>query len=842
MQTSKEHTVFDGFAEAGRADWELVITKHVRQRASAGLRAVCGQACVSLGALEEAAGEVGMDKAEVRSALLLLHATGSVLHYGTDTRRGSQALQGTVFMQPQFIIDAIKYVIREPSAADINDEVRALDTRIRQNAGYTEVLDWFLGTGAEAHSSGVLTRQLLTHLWRHLNPRQHTVLLDLMKAFKLLRPLADKDTFLVPAMLPRRALPDEYVMPDWWRPSKAADVAVMKVEDVARPAEMRIMYKVLGGSLPFGFMSELQVRLAQTDCVDQDEELHFAPEAAVVDRVSGSVLSVAYTCGGGTIREWVILSRAHEGVSEACDAPDCLRIMGWAHLSSQHGATDWRLFQRVLQAIEKMAESAPGLSLQKMAFYVNTNGQLAKPLEITARTAKRHVFSFALEGGGKVDVRHDLVLPSILETKLSRPEQPLQQTAASEGIRHCVDAFFAKKIDDHQINVHAEGQLMARIVLDPGCGWDCKINPQPTIEDLYSSIKLSRQRNVRVLHLAGHGENECGFIWNASDSATAQQKFDVNAISLAIGLVAGQNGPMECAVLNTCSTEKMGRLLRQRGVPHVLCWRTPVKDETAKELCEHFYRALIENQSGAREYKQAFLAATNAVRSTAHTGGAACLHRGAEDVAAGICMLHGSNTRSVGPEGGGSSRGKVLPWFQQDVVLFLSKDGDSDPIYLWRERLTLPPAISDVSVIQESGAAEEPGDVALKDLFVQHQLGMLYVDVCMELGIEKVGDLAGVDRDMLDDLPNYLKDQIILFHKNRLLALIGLPPPACTGLTPQLSVPMPAAEEAGGTSAASTRHGDPPCQQQVFLGYRVASDADLVERLHDKLKAEGVKV
>ena len=68
-----------------------------------------------------------------------------------------------------------------------------------------------------------------------------------MKTFTLLRPLADKDTFLVPVMLPLRALPDEYVMPDWWRPSRAATVAVMEVQDVVRRAEMRIRYKVLGG-------------------------------------------------------------------------------------------------------------------------------------------------------------------------------------------------------------------------------------------------------------------------------------------------------------------------------------------------------------------------------------------------------------------------------------------------------------------------------------------------------------------------------------------------------------------------------------------------------------------
>jgi len=102
--------------EAERADWEQVVTKHVMERASARLRAVCGQGIVSLNALEEAAGEVGMDKDDVHSALLFLHATGSVLHHGTDTRRSSHALS-TVIMQPHFIIDAIKYVIREPVAA-----------------------------------------------------------------------------------------------------------------------------------------------------------------------------------------------------------------------------------------------------------------------------------------------------------------------------------------------------------------------------------------------------------------------------------------------------------------------------------------------------------------------------------------------------------------------------------------------------------------------------------------------------------------------------------------------------------------------------------------------------
>ena len=822
-QASEEAEYVEKDNEADHAEWERKVTKHVKERSTERLQAVCGQACVTLGDLEQAAlaDGVEMDKAEVHSALLYLHATGSVLHYGTDTRRGSQTLQGTVFMQPQFIIDAIKYVIREPCAANVNDEVRALDVRIRQNAGNGEALDQFLGT-EKKHGSGVLTRQLLTHLWRHLNPRQHTLLLELMTAFKLLRPLGDKDTFLVPAMLPRQALPEEYVTPHWWCPSKAGGAAVMHVEHVVGPAEMRVMYKVLGGRLPFGFMSELQVRLSQPD-KRGDKKLHFAPEAAVVDRITGSVLSVAYKCGGGSTREWVVLSRpvteqAKEGEPQkVLVAADCICVMGWAQLSSQQGATDWRVFRMVITEIEAMQREALGLCLRKMAFYVDVSGQVSEPLDIsnrhhaTADASELLSFEFDDDSKDAEDVDPDLVLPSLSETTLARLHLS-QRPVASKRTRHCVDAFFAKKIDDHRIDVHAEGQLMQRIVLNPDCGWECSINPQPTIEDLHSSIALARQRNMRVLHLAGHGRKECGFIWNASDSATAQRAFDVDAISLAIGSVAGRNGPMECAVLNACSTEKMGRLLLQRGVPYVLCWRTPVQDETAKELCELFYRALVQNESGSRDYGQAFLAATNALRASAHTGGSRTNPRGEEDVSTSNVVLHSGTSRdgSVGSSGtslregvgdaaqeGGqeTSRGPVRPWHEEDVVLFLSKDGDTEPIYLWREpKVPLPPpppptAAGILAGAEKPGGAEEAGDAALKALFVQCGLGSLCADLCRELGVVKLADLSDIDKEMLDDLPNYLKDLLKPLHKKKLLALIGQP------------------TAAGGTLAASTSIG-----------------------------------
>jgi len=524
------------------------------------------------------------------------------------------------------------------------------------------------------------------------------------------------------------------------------------------------MYKVLGGRLPFGFMSELQVRLAQSECVHQDKELHFAPESSVVERVSGSVLFVAYTCGGGTVREWTILSQAHTG--ETGGASNSLRVMGWAELSTRQGATDWRLFRRVIKAIEGMAKRAPGLILRKMVFYVDARGKLAKPLEITRRNEIQQVFSFKLEDGNEKDVCHDLVLPSLSETTLSNPQPLALQPALSEGMRHRVDAFFAKRADDHKIDVHAEGQLMMREIMNPvnaGAKWDCNVNPQPTLHDLRCSIASCKRRNVRVLHLAGHGRKKCGFIWNASDDAKQSQEFDVEAISLAIGMAAGANGPLECAVLNACSTLTMGLLLRTHNVPYVICWKTPVLDETAKELCQRFYRSLVENASGARDYKRAFFAATDGLRSSAHTGGAAKMPRGAMD-------LDDSHSNSLLSDHVQSRRGPD-PWLQQDVVLFLSKDGDSEPIFLWRKRPALPSLPS--APTSEKLASVEPVDAGLKALFEQHELGALCVHMCQALGVVKVGDLSEIDKEMLDDLPNYLKDQLKPLQRKRLLAMIA---------------------------------------------------------------------
>ena len=86
--------------------------------------------------------------------------------------------------------------------------------------------------------------------------------------------------------------------------------------------------------------------------------------------------------------------------------------------------------------------------------------------------------------------------------------------------KFCVDAFFAKTMDDSGIDVHAEGQVMTRIIsMDSACGWECTHHSKPTLEDLRTSIETAQKRNVKGLHLSGHGSKTCGFVWNAKDSA-----------------------------------------------------------------------------------------------------------------------------------------------------------------------------------------------------------------------------------------------------------------------------------------------------------------------------------
>ena len=193
---------------------------------------------------------------------------------------------------------------------------------------------------------------------------------------------------------------------------------------------------------------------------------------------------------------------------------------------------------------------------------------------------------------------------------------------------------------------------MTRIIEENGGAlWDFRIHPQPTLKDLCSCIARAKERNMRVLHLAGHGDEEAGFIWNEDDAASDHKVVDNDAIAVAVGSVAGDQGPLEGALLNACSTYAMGLKLREYGVPDVVCWTTRVQDPIAREFCARFYSSLVRQAGGARNYRRAFLDAARPMLEPARAGGA-----------------------------GGS---QVVP-ADVNVVQLLSVGGDSQPLRLKR--------------------------------------------------------------------------------------------------------------------------------------------------------------
>ena len=73
-------------------------------------------------------------------------------------------------------------------------------------------------------------------------------------------------------------------------------------------------------------------------------------------------------------------------------------------------------------------------------------------------------------------------------------------------------------------------------------------------------------------------------------------------------------------------------VLHALTVPCMMCWKTPVQDKTVWELCKLFYLVLVEDVSGARDYKHGCFTATYAFLLGSCTGGAAHLQLGEEEM------------------------------------------------------------------------------------------------------------------------------------------------------------------------------------------------------------------
>jgi len=193
------------------------------------------------------------------------------------------------------------------------------------------------------------------------------------------------------------------------------------------------------------------------------------------------------------------------------------------------------------------------------------------------------------------------------------------------------------------IDVHKEAQELMDISNHGQSLIDMRVNAQATFTHFSNSMRSARQNNVRGLHLTGHGTSRCGFYWlKRGASATQYEEIPVEKITglVKIESVGGSDkGTIEFAMLNACETEEMGKKLRAVGVRHVVCWRSEVDDNTAREFALEFYRSIDQqDRAQATDFKRAFRQAVARMGIGGGSARAAMKHlaRGAVDY---VCLL-----------------------------------------------------------------------------------------------------------------------------------------------------------------------------------------------------------
>ena len=80
----------------------------------------------------------------------------------------------------------------------------------------------------------------------------------------------------------------------------------------------------------------------------------------------------------------------------------------------------------------------------------------------------------------------------------------------------------------------------------------------------------------------------------------------------AIAKMLSEQG-LELVFLNGCCSEPLGRMLRERGVPHVVCWGSKALDAAARKLSSTFFGSLGGGRDQPSPLHAAFRAATSAV-------------------------------------------------------------------------------------------------------------------------------------------------------------------------------------------------------------------------------------
>lgn len=635
-----------------QASWELSVTDKIKETVTPELVQLCAKPVVLREELQAAASRCEIAPDMLHRALLFLHGTGSVVYFPDKPGRLSEH----VFMQPQWIVDAIKYVIRESEKTNMNDELRLLDDMVGL-AGLGTELENFKQNG---ELDDKLLRAYLWGLPKHTAPHPRAgqpkfptevmgLLIELMQNFHLLVPIPGRKpkTYLVPAMLHTEGeLAPCFTQPDWWLPAACSGASAM-------------MRRVFAARfLPFGLASEVQVRVSLN------------LEAYAEHKAGGSVLRMYSQHDGGVVREVVVVSISREKSGEK------IRMIGWAEIvetrvqpggdGAKAVTTEWPLFLGVKREIEAAAACRLGVVMDEQVPLVDDRGGLLA-IQSVSRLCSQNVM---------IEVRHGQQTVLKKRTELF-PEPTLLQPPGYSNLRPTVHrpkilAFCSKEKQDF-LNVHGEGQLLINMCERSSFAPPI-LYPQPKFKDFRRSLKSARLNNVTIVHFAGHGEDQQGIHFLCDDAGKKTELVDPKILSETVGAESTkEGGPIECMVLNACSTEAVGSLLRSDGVPHVICWQSTVDDEVAVEFSQAFYECL-EGQYAA--------VAAEASAPTAGKTTEVCFRRAFEEGwrAAKLQVIKEAEAGGRGPEA--VRRKRITQQVKPNEPVFWSCTGDINVSHL----------------------------------------------------------------------------------------------------------------------------------------------------------------
>ena len=430
-------------------------------------------------------------------------------------------------------------------------------------------------------------------------PEHHGELIDVMKAFGLLRPCG-KGRFLVPAMFPEGELPPARDIAASWAPAEARGAL----------ASLRRAFRA--DALPGGFFAKWQLEWSLKDVAVAE---HFMQEhvAAFASRTATVLKRSEERPTEAPVEEKVVVAMKRRP-GAFCE----IRVVGWVDFirsndrlpeSNAAGSTSWGLFREVVASLEDATRVFGAVETRVPVVDAHTGDEIADALRLNDRRLQGALVEVEASDGGRLSLyRDELVPPDGKRVPLhNRPRRGSLVSVAPEGpeVLHPgpggvpqVLVLCAQRRND-SINVPGEAQEIVDLLRKTKTHSPF-VEPQPTFETFQSAMMRAAENGVRVVHFMGHGDVHGSLLWVKQGDKKEYEPMDAELVA---SVLRAQSSEVRACVVNACGTRPLAVALRRAGIGDVVYWDGAVRDDVASRFSQGFYEAL---HCRKEDYRYAF--------------------------------------------------------------------------------------------------------------------------------------------------------------------------------------------------------------------------------------------